>query len=129
MLRRQARLTVLDVNGVRLDAEARRVWVDGAEIALTTKEFELLRLLLQEAGTVVPASSIMREVWQTDWWGSSKTLDMHVSWLRRKLGDDAAAPRYITTVRGVGLPVRAGLSTVRRRTLVLTTLGVAVAVS
>jgi DNA-binding response OmpR family regulator len=91
------------VNGVRLDPEARRVWVDGAEIALTTKEFELLRLLLQEAGTVVPRERIMREVWQTDWWGSSKTLDMHVSWLRRKLGDDAAAPRYIATVRGVGL--------------------------
>ena len=101
-LRRQAG-SGLTVNGVRLDPEARRVWVDGAEIALTTKEFELLRLLLQEAGSVVPRERIMREVWQTDWWGSSKTLDMHVSWLRRKLGDDAAAPRYIATVRGVGL--------------------------
>src|SRR6478735_9355289 len=101
-LRRQSG-SALEVQGVRLDGEARRAWVDDAEIALTTKEFDLLRLLLQEAGTVVPRERIMREVWQTDWWGSSKTLDMHVSWLRRKLGDDAAAPRYIVTVRGVGL--------------------------
>jgi DNA-binding response OmpR family regulator len=44
----------------------------------------------------------MREVWDTTWWSSTKTLDMHISWLRKKLGDDAAAPRYISTVRGVG---------------------------
>ena len=106
-LRRQSG-SALEVQGVRLDQEARRVWVDDAEIALTTKEFELLRLLLQEAGTVVPRERIMREVWQTDWWGSSKTLDMHVSWLRRKLGDDASAPRYIATVRGVGLRFEQG---------------------
>jgi len=106
-LRRQSGTTLV-VQGVRLDPEARRVWVDSAEIALTTKEFELLRLLLQEAGTVVPRERIMRDVWQTDWWGSSKTLDMHVSWLRRKLGDDAAAPRYISTVRGVGLRFEQG---------------------
>lgn len=96
------------VQGVRLDPESHRVWVDETEVALTTKEFELLRLLMQEAGAVVPRERIMREVWQTDWWGSSKTLDMHVSWLRRKLGDDAAAPRYIATVRGVGLRFEQG---------------------
>jgi DNA-binding response OmpR family regulator len=100
--------SALVVHGVRIDPESRRVWVDGAEIALTAKEFELLKLLVQEAGAVVPRERIMREVWETDWWGSSKTLDMHVSWLRRKLGDDAARPRYITTVRGVGLRFELG---------------------
>ncbi len=60
-------------------------------------------MLLREAGRVVTRETLMREVWDTTWFGSTKTLDMHVSWLRRKLGDDAAAPRYITTVRGIGL--------------------------
>jgi len=101
-LRRQAG-SVMVVQDVKLDPDARRVWVGADEIALTTKEFDLLRLLMQEVGAVVPRERIMREVWQTEWWGSSKTLDMHVSWLRRKLGDDASAPRYIATVRGVGL--------------------------
>ena len=54
------------------------------------------------AGKVVTREQLMREVWDTAWWGSTKTLDMHVSWLRKKLGDDAANPRFITTVRGVG---------------------------
>jgi len=106
-LRRQSG-SALVVQGVRVDPESRRAWVDGAEIALTSKEFQLLALLMQEAGTVVPRERIMRDVWQTDWWGSSKTLDMHVSWLRRKLGDDASRPRYIVTVRGVGLRFELG---------------------
>jgi DNA-binding response OmpR family regulator len=106
-LRRSAG-SALVVQGVRVDPESRRAWVDEAEITLTAKEFELLRLLVQEAGTVVPRERIMREVWETDWWGSSKTLDMHVSWLRRKLGDDASRPHYITTVRGVGLRFERG---------------------
>ena len=72
------------------------------ELSLTAKEFDLLRVLLREAGKVVTREQLMREVWDTAWWGSTKTLDMHVSWLRKKLGDDAANPRYITTVRGVG---------------------------
>jgi DNA-binding response OmpR family regulator len=98
----------LTVQDVRVDPDARRAWVGGDEIALTAKEFELLTLLMQSAGSVVPRERIMREVWQTEWWGSSKTLDMHVSWLRRKLGDDASAPRYIATVRGVGLRFEQG---------------------
>jgi DNA-binding response OmpR family regulator len=61
-----------------------------------------LRVLLRDAGKVVTRETLMREVWDTAWWGSTKTLDMHVSWLRKKLGDDATSPRYITTVRGVG---------------------------
>jgi DNA-binding response OmpR family regulator len=87
---------------VRVDIAARRAWVGDAELDLTPKEFDLLALLVSEAGMVVGRERIMQEVWDTNWFGSTKTLDMHVSWLRRKLGDDANAPRYLTTVRGVG---------------------------
>ena len=87
---------------VRIDPEGRRAWFRDEELQLTAKEFDLLRVLLRDAGKVVTREQLMREVWDTAWWGSTKTLDMHVSWLRKKLGDDAAHPRYITTVRGVG---------------------------
>jgi DNA-binding response OmpR family regulator len=88
---------------VRLDAAARRAWQGETELELTPKEFDLLALLVRNAGRVVPRERIMAEVWDENWFGSTKTLDMHVSWLRRKLGDDAADPRRIVTVRGVGL--------------------------
>ena len=87
---------------VRIDVDARLAYLDEEVVALTAKEFDLLRVLLREAGRVVPREQIMREVWDADWYGSTKTLDMHVSWLRRKLGDDAGQPRFISTVRGVG---------------------------
>jgi DNA-binding response OmpR family regulator len=90
------------VQGVRVDAASRRAWVGDGELQLTAKEFDLLRVLLRSAGSVVTREQLMREVWETEWWSSTKTLDMHVSWLRRKLGDDATNPRFITTVRGVG---------------------------
>ena len=94
---------VVAAKDVRVDLDARRAWVGERELELTPKEFDLLALLVSEAGTVVDRERIMREVWDTNWFGSTKTLDMHVSWLRRKLGDDANHPRYVTTVRGVGL--------------------------
>ena len=94
---------VLAVQDVRVDRSARRAWAGDRELELTPKEFDLLVLLVSRAGRVVTREEIMEEVWDTNWFGSTKTLDMHVSWLRRKLGDDAAAPRYLTTVRGVGL--------------------------
>ena len=96
------------VQGVRIDADSRRAWMGDKELHLTTKEFDLLRVLVRDAGKVVTREQIMREVWDTNWWGSTKTLDMHISWLRRKLGDDAASPRYITTVRGVGFRFERG---------------------
>src|SRR6202161_1230373 len=96
------------VQGVRVDGEARRAWLGESEIDLTSKEFDLLSLLVSEAGKVVTREQIMRQVWDSKWWGSTKTLDMHVSWLRRKLGDDAHSPRYITTVRGVGFRFERG---------------------
>jgi DNA-binding response OmpR family regulator len=101
-LLRRARPEPVEVNAVRVDPASRRAWLQGDELTLTSKEFELLRVLVREAGSVVTREQLMREVWDVNWWGSTKTLDMHVSWLRRKLGDDAAHPTYISTVRGVG---------------------------
>ena len=96
------------VQGVRVDPDARRAWIGDTELELTTKEFDLLCVLVNDAGKVVTREQIMREVWDSKWWGSTKTLDMHISWLRRKLGDDAHSPRYITTVRGVGFRFERG---------------------
>jgi DNA-binding response OmpR family regulator len=93
---------VLAVGAVQLD---RRTWtarLGGKPLELARREFELLRILLEHAGEVVTRDTLMREVWDTEWMGATKTLDVHVSTLRRKLGDDPAAPRYIHTVRGVG---------------------------
>jgi DNA-binding response OmpR family regulator len=89
-------------SGVQLDAKSRRAWLDGEELQLTAKEFDLLRVLVRDVGRVVTREQLMNEVWETTWWSSTKTLDMHISWLRRKLGDDASHPRFITTIRGVG---------------------------
>ncbi|WP_462418072.1 response regulator transcription factor [Kytococcus sp. Marseille-QA3725] len=91
-----------DDTGLRIDSSARRVWVDGEEIMLTAKEFDLLHILVRDRGRVVSRDQLMREAWQTDWVGSTKTLDMHVSGLRKKLGDDPTNPRFVATVRGVG---------------------------
>jgi two-component system, OmpR family, response regulator RegX3 len=85
-----------------LDPGRRSATHDGQELELTRKEFELLELLLREAGSVISRERLLDEVWDVNWFGSTKTLDVHVSSLRRKLGDDSAAPRYIHTVRGVG---------------------------
>ncbi|CAN5704836.1 response regulator transcription factor [soil metagenome] len=93
----------VEAQDVKVDLAARRAWRGDEEMDLTPKEFDLLSMLVREAGTVVSREEIMREVWDTTWFGSTKTVDMHVSWLRRKLGDDAGDPRYISTVRGVGL--------------------------
>ncbi|MFC4554123.1 response regulator transcription factor [Georgenia faecalis] len=95
---------------VRVDVAAHRAFQGTREMQLTAKEFELLRVLVREAGSVVGRETLMREVWGSDPTGSTKTLDMHVSWLRRKLGDDANDPRYVTTVRGMGFRFETGES-------------------
>lgn len=87
---------------VRIDPDGRRVFLRGQEVQFTGKEFELLKLLVANEGKVVSRERIMREVWDSAWYTSTKTLDMHVSVLRKKLGDDASQPSYITTIRGVG---------------------------
>jgi DNA-binding response OmpR family regulator len=78
------------------------VRVNREEVELSRKEFDLLAELVRHAGSVVRREDLMSRVWDENWFGSTKTLDVHVGWLRRKLGDDPAAPRYIHTVRGVG---------------------------
>ncbi len=98
--------TPIEVGGIRLEPAARRVMVNGAEISLANKEYELLKVLLDHAGQVVSRETILREVWGDAELRGSKTLDMHMSWLRRKIGDEGSvAERRIATVRGVGFRI------------------------
>jgi DNA-binding response OmpR family regulator len=92
----------LEVGELRLDPAKHEVTKDGEVIELSRKEFELLQLLMSHAGSVVTRERAIDEVWDTNWFGSTKTLDVHVSGLRRKLGDDSSEPRFLHTVRGVG---------------------------
>jgi two-component system response regulator RegX3 len=92
----------LRVGDVTLDPASHEAAIDGRALELSRKEFDVLRLLMENAGTVVKRERLLEEVWETNWFGSTKTLDVHVSALRRKLGDDPAEPKYIHTVRGVG---------------------------
>jgi len=92
----------LAVEDVRVDVAARRAWRGEEELELSRREFDLLARLMRDAGRVVTREALMDDVWDVNWFGSTKTLDVHVGWLRRKLGDDPQAPRYIHTVRGVG---------------------------
>ena len=100
--------SLLEIQDLRIEPTARRVWRRREEIDLTAKEFDLLVLLARHVGEVVPRRQIMRDVWEIDWDASTKTLDVHLTALRRKLGDDPTRPRYITTVRGVGLRLESG---------------------
>jgi DNA-binding response OmpR family regulator len=81
-----------------LDRKARRVKVRGVEIALTAKEYDLLACLAEEPGAVVTRQELLDEVWDPHWYGPTRTIDVHVASLRKKLGD----PRWVETVRGVG---------------------------
>jgi DNA-binding response OmpR family regulator len=92
----------LHAAGVRIDVAGHRAFLDDKELQLSSKEYDLLHVLVGHAGSVVSREQLMRDVWGAEPNAPSKTLDMHVSWLRRKLGDDAASPRFITTVRGMG---------------------------
>jgi two-component system response regulator RegX3 len=97
-----SRTAALEVGDVRMNLDTHAVTQAGAPLDLTLKEFELLRMLLEQAGRVVRRTELMDEVWDPNWYGSTKTLDVHVSSLRKKLEDDPVTPRYIHTVRGVG---------------------------
>jgi DNA-binding response OmpR family regulator len=94
---------VLKVQDVAVDPATRRVWRDDCEIVFSRKEFDLLHFLMQRAGSVVSRDELMLTVWHTTFWTSSKTIDVHLGWVRRKLGDDPSQPSLITTVRGHGL--------------------------
>ncbi len=89
----------LTVGALEVDVSGRRASLGNTPLALTTKEFDLLVLLASEPGSVVSRQRILREVWDTEWFGPTKTVDVHVASLRKKLGD----PGWIETVRGVGL--------------------------
>jgi two-component system, OmpR family, response regulator RegX3 len=93
---------VVQVGAIQLDPDARTVTRLGDPVVLAAREFDLLALLLSNAGRVVRREQIMDDVWDPHWFGSTKTLDVHIAWLRKKLEDDPAHPRYITTIRGVG---------------------------
>jgi two-component system response regulator RegX3 len=91
-----------ELPGLAIDRRTRRVVVDGSEVALTPKEFDLLAFLAEDAGAVCSRQQVLEEVWDPHWYGPTKTLDVHVASLRKKLGD----PRWIETVRGVGFRLR-----------------------
>ena len=95
------------VGGIVIDARSRTASLDGVPLELSPKEFDLLRHLAERAGDVVTKRELLVEVWQQAWGGSDKTVDVHLSWLRRKLGETAAEPRYLHSVRGVGVRLSA----------------------
>lgn len=93
----------LRVGGLEIDERARRASLDGLELELTPKEFDLVAALARDPGAAVSRRRLLEDVWETTWYGTSKTIDVHVAALRRKLGD----PGWIETVRGVGFRLRA----------------------
>ncbi|MBB3044874.1 response regulator [Nocardioides sp. LMS-CY] len=95
------------VGGLEIDPAARRASVEGEALDLSPREFDLLRHLAERPGEVVTKRELLTEVWNQPWGGSDKTVDVHLSWLRRKLGESAAEPRYLHTVRGVGVRLSA----------------------
>jgi DNA-binding response OmpR family regulator len=97
----------LRVGGLVVDPAAREVTLDGRALDLTPREFDLLAHLTRRAGQVVPRRELLAEVWQQPLGGTDKTVDVHLSWLRRKLGETAQAPRYLHTVRTVGVKLMA----------------------
>ncbi|NGN70319.1 response regulator transcription factor [Streptomyces sp. A7024] len=93
---------VLRVGGLTVDPLRRQAELDGTALDLTRREFDLLAFLAQRPGVVVPRKELLAEVWRQSY-GDDQTIDVHLSWLRRKLGETAAKPRYLHTLRGVGV--------------------------
>ncbi|GAA2760843.1 response regulator [Actinopolymorpha rutila] len=97
----------VEVGGLRVDPRSREVSLDGRALTLRPREFDLLLYLAIRAGTVVSKRELLTEVWQIPYGGADKTVDVHVAWLRRKLGETAASARYLHTMRGVGVKLAA----------------------
>jgi DNA-binding response OmpR family regulator len=93
------------VGDLVVDPVSRTAQIEGRELTLNRKEFDLLFALASRAGEVVTKRQLLAEVWQMPWGGADRTVDVHLSWLRRKLGETAADPRYLVSVRGVGVKV------------------------
>jgi len=91
------------VGGIVVDARARTALIDGVPLDLSPKEFDLLYYLAERSGEVVGKRELLAKVWNQPYGGADKTVDVHLSWLRRKLGESAEAPRYLHRVRGVGV--------------------------
>ena len=97
----------LEIGGLRLDPDGHEATLDGARLDLSRREFDLLHYLALHAGQVVTRRDLLTHVWRMPYGGADKTVDVHVSWLRRKLGETAQQPRYLHTVRGVGIKLSA----------------------
>jgi len=97
----------LVVGGLTIDPRKRSVSLDGRPIDLSRKEFDLLSALAQRPGEVVTKRELLADVWRQNYGGGDRTVDVHLSWLRRKLGETAADPRYLHSVRGVGVRLAA----------------------
>jgi len=93
----------ITIGGLTIDPAGRVASLDGQELELSRKEFDLLAHLAERSGEVVSKRELLAEVWREPYGGSDSTIDVHLSWLRRKLGESAAAPAYLITVRGVGI--------------------------
>ena len=91
------------VGALEIDPDAREARLDGVTLELSPKEFDLLRVLAESSGRVVSKRELMAEVWREPYGGSERTIDVHLSWLRNKLGESAQEPRYLHTVHGVGI--------------------------
>jgi DNA-binding response OmpR family regulator len=94
---------VVVVGDLEIDPASRTATLAGTELVLNRKEFDLLLALASRPGEVVSKKQLLAEVWQLPWGGADRTVDVHLSWLRRKLGETAARPRYLHSVRGVGV--------------------------
>jgi DNA-binding response OmpR family regulator len=96
----QTQSTIL--GNLTLDPVARRIFKDDQELQLSAREFDLLSILMKNAGRALSREELLSEVWGSDWIGDQRTLDVHVRWLRLKIEEDPASPKYIQTVRGHG---------------------------
>lgn len=94
---------ILRVGDLAINLRSREVTLDGSVVSCNRKEFDLLSYLAANAGSVVTREELFAEVWRAPYGGGDKTIDVHVSWLRRKLGESAGDPRYLHTIRGVGI--------------------------
>jgi len=99
--------TAVVVGGLRIDPRTRQAAVEGRPLELTPREFDLLHYLAARAGQVISKRELLTEVWQLPYGGADKTVDVHLSWLRRKLGETAQQARYLHSVRGVGVRIAA----------------------
>ena len=106
LMRRAATMSeesITTIGGIRIDSGAHEASLDGEPLELSAKEFELLAYLAERPGKMIGKRELLAAVWRQPYGGADKTVDVHLSWLRKKLGETAAEPRYIHTRRGVGV--------------------------